>query len=95
MPEMYLNAFSDQAPPRPDDGGAFALPQAPSRNGGPYHVNVITTIILFAANLPQLPQLLTDIPKKFANRLSGKFATNSCLNIPPQLEHVATLPCVI
>ena len=64
MPEMYLNAFSDQAPPRPDDGGAFALPQAPSRNGGPYYVNVITTIILFVANLPQLPQLLTDIPKK-------------------------------
>ena len=32
--------------------------------GGPYCVNVITTIILFVANLPQLPQLLTDIPKK-------------------------------
>jgi len=41
MPKMYLNAFGDQAPPRSDDGGAFALPQAPSRNGGPYYVNVI------------------------------------------------------
>jgi len=27
--------------------------------------------------------------------LGSKFATKSCLNIPPRLEHVATLPCEI
>ena len=27
--------------------------------------------------------------------LGSKFATNSCLNIPPRLKHVATLPCEI
>jgi len=29
----------------------------------------------------------------FAGRLSGKFATDWCLNIPPHLTYVATLPC--
>ena len=33
--------------------------------------------------------------KIFAHRLSGKFATKSYLNIPPQLKYVATLPCEI
>jgi len=28
----------------------------------------------------------------FTDGLSSKFATNSCLNIPPRLKHVATLP---
>ena len=28
----------------------------------------------------------------FTCRLSSKFATNSCLNIPPRFKHVATLP---
>ena len=31
----------------------------------------------------------------FADRLGSKFATNLCLNIPPRLKHVATLPCEI
>ena len=31
----------------------------------------------------------------FTSRLSSKFATNSCLNIPPRFKHVATLPCEI
>ena len=28
----------------------------------------------------------------FTSRLGSKFATNSCLNIPPRVKHVATLP---
>ena len=31
----------------------------------------------------------------FASGLGSKFATNSCLNIPPRFKHVATLPCEI
>jgi len=31
----------------------------------------------------------------FTSGLSSKFATNPCLNIPPRLKHVATLPCEI
>jgi len=31
----------------------------------------------------------------FTSQLSRKFATNSCLNIPPRFKHVATLPCEI
>jgi len=30
-----------------------------------------------------------------AHRLSGKFATNSYLNIPPYRKYVATTPCEI
>ena len=30
-----------------------------------------------------------------SSRLGSKFATNSCLNIPPSFKHVATLPCEI
>jgi len=33
--------------------------------------------------------------KFFHYRLGSKFATNSCLNIPPRFKHVATLPCEI
>ena len=29
----------------------------------------------------------------FTIRLISKFATTPCLNIPPHLRHVATLPC--
>jgi len=29
----------------------------------------------------------------FTDGLCSKLATNSCLNIPPRLQHVATLPC--
>ena len=38
-------------------------------------------------------QRLTDFQKSFAGRLSGKFATNSYLNIPLHLKYVAILPC--
>ena len=31
----------------------------------------------------------------FSSRLGSKFATNSCLNIPPRFKHVATVPCEI
>jgi len=31
----------------------------------------------------------------FTSRLCSKFATHSCLNIPPHFKHVATLPCEI
>jgi len=39
--------------------------------------------------------MLTDFQNSFTGRLIGKFATNSYLNIPPHLKHVATLPCEI
>jgi len=38
--------------------------------------------------------MLTNFQNSFTGRLSGKFATNSYLNIPPHLKRVATLPCV-
>ena len=44
---------------------------------------------------PWLPQMLTDFQNSFSGRLTGKFATNSYLNIPPHLKCVATLPCKI
>ena len=31
----------------------------------------------------------------FTDGLGGKFATNLCLNIPPHIKDVATLPCKI
>jgi len=34
----------------------------------------------------------TDIQKSFADRVTGKFATNSYFNIPPYLKYVDTLP---
>jgi len=37
----------------------------------------------------------TDFHNSFTARLTGKFATNSYLNIPPHLKYVATLPCEI
>jgi len=36
--------------------------------------------------------MLTDFQNSFTDGLNGKFATNSCLNIPPHLKRVATLP---
>jgi len=39
--------------------------------------------------------MLTDFQNSFADRLTGKFATSSCLNIPQNLKRVATLPCEI
>ena len=35
--------------------------------------------------------MLTDFQNSFTGRLTGKFATNSYLNIPPHLKSVATL----
>ena len=43
----------------------------------------------------KLPQIVTDFQNSFAVRLIGKFATNSYLNIPPNLKYIATLPCEI
>jgi len=39
--------------------------------------------------------MLTDFQNSFSGRLSGIFATNSYLNIPPHLQCVATLPCEV
>ena len=39
--------------------------------------------------------MLTDFHNSFTGRLTGKFATNSYLTIPPHLKSVATLPCEI
>ena len=39
--------------------------------------------------------MFTDFQNSVTDRLSDKFATNSYLNIPPHLKHVATLPCEI
>jgi len=39
--------------------------------------------------------MLTDFQNSFADRLSVKFATKSCLIIPPHLKYVAALPCEI
>jgi len=35
--------------------------------------------------------MLTDFQNSFTGRLTGKFATNAYLNIPPHLKYVATL----
>ena len=43
----------------------------------------------------ELPQMLTDFQNSFTGWLSGKFATNSYLNIPPHLRYMATLPCEV
>ena len=43
----------------------------------------------------QLPDMLTDFQNYFDDRLTGKFATQSCLNIPPHLKYVGTLYCEI
>jgi len=34
--------------------------------------------------------MLTDFQNSFTGRLTGKFATNSYLNIPPHLKRVTT-----
>jgi len=39
--------------------------------------------------------LLPDFQILFTSRLGSKFATNSCLDIPPRFKHVTTLPCEI
>ena len=39
--------------------------------------------------------MLTDFLNSLTGRLTGKFATNSYLNIPPHLKRVAALPCEI
>ena len=39
--------------------------------------------------------MLTDFQNYFADRLTGKFATNSHLNMTPYLKYVATLLCEI
>ena len=41
------------------------------------------------------PKKVFRFSKIFTDRLSGKFATNSYLNIPPHHKYVATLPCEI
>jgi len=39
--------------------------------------------------------MLTDFQNSFIDRLAGKFAIKSLLNIPPHLKHVATATCQI
>jgi len=38
-------------------------------------------------------QVVFSLSQLQLQRLSSKFATNSCLHVPPRLDHVATLPC--
>ena len=38
---------------------------------------------------------LSDFQNFFTIGLGSKFATNSCITIPPRFKHVATLPCEI
>jgi len=45
--------------------------------------------------LPITSPNVTDFQNSFTGRLTGKFATNIYLNIPPHLKYVATLPCEI
>ena len=42
--------------------------------------------------LPVLSPKLTNFQNSFTDRLTGKFATNSYLNIPTNLKYVTTLP---
>ena len=44
---------------------------------------------------PKLPQMLTDFHNYFTVRLTGKFGTQSYLNILPHLKYVAALPCEV
>ena len=37
--------------------------------------------------------MLTNFQNFFTGRLTGKFATKFYLNIPPDLKHVAKIPC--
>jgi len=39
--------------------------------------------------------MLTDFHNCFDDRITGKFARRSSLNIPPHLKYVVTLPCEI
>jgi len=62
------------------------------------HILLVTTLSQknkTPNSCPQLHQILTDFKTVFTGRLSSKFATKVCLNIPPRLKHVATLPCEI
>ena len=45
--------------------------------------------------LPITSPNVNHFQNSFTGRLTGKFATKSCLNIPPRLKYVATLPCEI
>ena len=44
---------------------------------------------------PYLHQLISDFQIFFTSWLGSKFARNTCLNIPPRFNRVATLPCEI
>jgi len=45
--------------------------------------------------LPITSPNVNRFQNSFTGRLTGKFATNPYLNIPPHLKRVATLPCEI
>ena len=45
--------------------------------------------------LPITSTNINRFSRFFTVTLSTKFAMNACLQIPPCLEHVATLPCEI
>jgi len=55
---------------------------------------------LHMAQLMPLPLTVSCFSKiqigfDLSDRPTGKFVTNSCLNMPPHLKYVATLPCEI
>ena len=84
----------------------YCLPESIKRTQGSLYIALlryIRCIVLYnesetnktVNSCPQLPQKLTDFQFSFAGRLSDKFATKLCVNIPPHLEYVATQPCEI
>ena len=42
-----------------------------------------------------MPLIIIRFSNFFTLGLYSKFATNSCLNIPPRFKHIATLPSEI
>jgi len=87
-----------------DDGTALVLQRhfGYGTNGQYICLATIHTLLIHLESKKQDTKLLAitslniiRFSKFFTSRLGSKFATNSCLNIPPRFKHVATLPCEI
>jgi len=99
VPSMTRSAVYDGSPHK------LALDYSTERNAGflpneSIRKRVKYTIHFESKNkttntCPQLHQMLTDFQTFLTDGLGSKFATNSCLNIPPRITLVATLPCAI
>jgi len=71
-----------------------AYPDSP-RKRAIKHVYTVSQKNNTPNSCPYLYQILTDFQTFFTDGHGSKFATFSCLNIPPRLKYVATLPCEI